>query len=149
MSNDEKTTAAPVEVQQQANNKEMEEKELTKQTIEEVAKSESAMDNGKTQQVESNDAKEAAAADAQPATAAAPAPKAPKPAVHKADYEKDVVYLYQFSRTKNIPSPSPFCLKVETWLRMAGVKYEVKKRFLHFCLLSHVTCARTVDFSQS
>lgn len=121
MSNDEKTTAAPVEVQQQANNKEVEEKELTKQTIEEVAKSEAPMDNGKTQQVESNDAKEAQP-EAQPA--AAPAPKAPKPTVHKADYEKDVVYLYQFSRTKNIPSPSPFCLKVETWLRMAGIKYE-------------------------
>lgn len=124
MSNDEKTTAAPVEVQQQANNKEVEEKELTKQTIEEVAKSEAPMDNGKTQQVESNDAKEAQP-EAQPA--AAPAPKAPKPTVHKADYEKDVVYLYQFSRTKNIPSPSPFCLKVETWLRMAGIKYEVSE----------------------
>lgn len=128
MSNDEKSTTAPVEVQQQANNKEVEEKELTKQTIEEVAKSEAPMDNGKAQQVESNDAKEAQP-EAQPA--AAPAPKAPKPVVHKADYEKDVVYLYQFSRTKNIPSPSPFCLKVETWLRLAGIKYEVSE-FLFF-----------------
>ena len=49
----------------------------------------------------------------------------PKPAVHKQNFEKDVVYLYQFSRTPVIPSISPYCLKVETWLRLAGIKYEV------------------------
>lgn len=47
-----------------------------------------------------------------------------KSSAHKMDYEKDVVYLYQFGRFPTIPSASPFCLKVETWLRMAGVKYE-------------------------
>ncbi|XP_035225608.1 failed axon connections-like [Stegodyphus dumicola] len=47
-----------------------------------------------------------------------------KPAVHKTDYEKDVVYLYQFSRCPTLPSASPFCLKVETWLRMTEVRYE-------------------------
>ncbi|GFQ83772.1 failed axon connections [Trichonephila clavata] len=47
-----------------------------------------------------------------------------KPSVHKTDYEKDVVYLYQFTRCPTLPSASPFCLKVETWLRMAEVKYE-------------------------
>ncbi|CAG9857309.1 unnamed protein product [Phyllotreta striolata] len=47
-----------------------------------------------------------------------------KAAVHKANFEKDVVYLYQFSRTPLLPSLSPYCLKVETWLRLAGVKYE-------------------------
>ncbi|XP_028168917.1 failed axon connections [Ostrinia furnacalis] len=51
-------------------------------------------------------------------------PPAPKPTVHKANYEKDVVYLYQFSRTPLLPSTSPYCLKVETWLRLAGIKYE-------------------------
>ncbi|XP_057371542.1 failed axon connections-like [Daphnia carinata] len=119
MSNDEKTTAAAPADVQQVNNKEVEEK----QTIEEVAKNNEAnIDNGKTQQVESTaDAAKEATPNAQPAAAA---PKPPKPTVHKVDYEKNVVYLYQFSRTKNIPSPSPFCLKVETWLRMAGVKYE-------------------------
>ncbi len=121
MSNDEKTTvAAPVDSVQQVNNKEVEEKHL----IEEQAKNtEANIDNGKsTQQVEPTT--DAAAKEATP-NPAPPAPKPPKPAVHKVDFEKNVVYLYQFSRTKNIPSPSPFCLKVETWLRMAGIKYEV------------------------
>lgn len=59
--------------------------------------------------------------------AAAPAKKEKemKPTVHKANFEKDVVYLYQFTRTPMLPSISPFCLKVETWLRLAGLKYEV------------------------
>lgn len=49
---------------------------------------------------------------------------AAKPGVHKADFAQDVVYLYQFTRTPVIPSLSPFCLKAETWLRIAGLKYE-------------------------
>jgi len=59
---------------------------------------------------------------------AAPAkaePPAPKYTVHKTNFEKDVSYLYQFSRTPLLPSLSPYCLKVETWLRLAGLKYEV------------------------
>lgn len=48
----------------------------------------------------------------------------PPPAVHKKDFEKDVVYLYQFNRTSVIPSMSPYCLKVETWLKLNGIKYE-------------------------
>lgn len=58
--------------------------------------------------------------------AAAPAKKEKevKPTVHKANFEKDVVYLYQFTRTPLLPSMSPYCLKVETWLRLAGLKYE-------------------------
>jgi hypothetical protein len=47
-----------------------------------------------------------------------------KPTVHKLDYEKDIVYLYQFSRCPTIPSASPFCFKVETWLRMNAIPYE-------------------------
>jgi hypothetical protein len=64
---------------------------------------------------------EAAAGDA--AKEKEPAP--PKVLVHKTNYEKDIVYLYQFSRTPLLPSLSPFCLKVESWLRLAGIKYEV------------------------
>jgi len=48
----------------------------------------------------------------------------PPPRVHKVDFEKDTVYLYQFSRTPTLPSLSPYCLKVETWLRLNEVKYE-------------------------
>lgn len=51
-------------------------------------------------------------------------PAPPKPTVHKPDFEKDVVYLFQFSRTPVVPSISPFCLKMETFLRVAGIKYE-------------------------
>jgi len=34
--------------------------------------------------------------------------------------------LYQFERTWGIPNLSPFCCKTETYLRMAGIEYEVK-----------------------
>jgi len=51
-------------------------------------------------------------------------PAPPKPTVHKPDFEKDVIYLYQFTRTPVLPSLSPYCLKVESWLRLAGLKYE-------------------------
>ncbi|XP_058837360.1 failed axon connections isoform X2 [Topomyia yanbarensis] len=83
--------------------------------------------------VTENHAAEAGAGDAaatsgtgtEPA-AAVPAKKEKevKPTVHKANFDKDVVYLYQFTRTPLLPSMSPYCLKVETWLRLAGLKYE-------------------------
>lgn len=53
----------------------------------------------------------------------------PKPNVHKINFEKDIVYLYQFPRTPLLPSTSPYCLKLETWLRLAGIKYEVSACF--------------------
>lgn len=34
--------------------------------------------------------------------------------------------LYQFERTWGIPNLSPFCCKIETYLRMAGIEYEIK-----------------------
>lgn len=75
-----------------------------------------------------------------PTTEASPPAKqapTPAPSVHKTNYEKDVVYLYQFSRTPLVPSLSPYCLKVETWLRLAGLKYEVsafdRVDFLFIC----------------
>lgn len=73
------------------------------------------------------DAVAAAAKPVEGGDAPAPAAKvvAPKVTVHKADFEKDIIYLYQFSRTPLLPSLSPYCLKVETWLRLAGLKYEV------------------------
>lgn len=66
----------------------------------------------------------AATSGEQVAAPAAKKEKEVKPLVHKANFEKDVVYLYQFTRTPLLPSLSPYCLKVETWLRLAGLKYE-------------------------
>jgi len=52
-----------------------------------------------------------------------PAPPPPPP-VHKKDFEKDIVYLYQYPRCPKVPNVSPRCLKVETWLKLHGIKYE-------------------------
>lgn len=73
-------------------------------------------------------AKQDNAGDAPAAPTKEPAP--PKVVVHKSNYEKDVVYLYQFSRTPLLPSLSPYCLKVETWLRLANMKYEVSLLYI-------------------
>ncbi|XP_055385588.1 failed axon connections-like [Condylostylus longicornis] len=73
-----------------------------------------------------NDAKKDGDHEANNTQAAASKTEAPpKYSVHKTNFEKDVIYLYQFSRTPLLPSLSPYCLKVETWLRLAGLKYEV------------------------
>lgn len=83
-----------------------------------------------------NHADGGAAATAAAAAAAQPAKVTPpKVNVHKADFEKDVIYLYQFSRTPFLPSISPYCLKVETWLRLAGLKYEVSAAAAAACCL--------------
>ena len=43
-----------------------------------------------------------------------------------ASVERDKVVLHQFSRSSTVtPSPSPFVLKLETYLRMAKIPYEV------------------------
>lgn len=49
---------------------------------------------------------------------------APRKSPVKEDWKSGVVYLYQFPRTRLLPSPSAPCLKVETWLRMAEIQYE-------------------------
>ncbi|KAK7067236.1 hypothetical protein SK128_002944 [Halocaridina rubra] len=38
---------------------------------------------------------------------------------------KDVVVVHTFERTKVVPNLSPFALKLETYLRMADIKYEL------------------------
>ncbi|KAF7403403.1 hypothetical protein HZH68_006197 [Vespula germanica] len=85
-------------------------------------------------------------------TAASAASSAPaKPVtVHKTNYEKDVVYLYQFFRTALLPSISPYCLKVETWLRLNGIKYELPSSSSSSSLLKdngvdHLARSRTAD----
>ena len=60
---------------------------------------------------------------------------------------KDAIILHQFSRPKNgVPSLSPFCLKMETFLRMADLPYQVPTLTLddskniqtHFILFVHI-----------
>ncbi len=36
------------------------------------------------------------------------------------------ITLYQFAPAFGIPNASPFCLKLETWLRMAGLEYKTR-----------------------
>jgi len=88
-------------------------------------------------QTENNDKKPAVAEkDDKVATPAAPVePPQPKFTVKKQNFDKDVVYLYQFSRTPVIPSMSPYCLKVETWLRLAGLKYEASTRYTYLLII--------------
>lgn len=39
-----------------------------------------------------------------------------------------MIRLHQFAPAFGLPSASPFCMKLETWLRMAGVPYELDNR---------------------
>jgi glutathione S-transferase len=39
-----------------------------------------------------------------------------------------MIRLYQFRPAFGLPNPSPFCMKVETYLRMAGLAYECPRR---------------------
>lgn len=47
-------------------------------------------------------------------------------------YKDGVLYLHMFPRqvTKGVVNLSPFAMKVETWLRMQGIPYEVGRRWL-------------------
>jgi len=42
-----------------------------------------------------------------------------------AEVGKDVVVLHQFQRCTHAPHLSPFAIKLETWLRMANIKYVI------------------------
>lgn len=100
-------------------------KEPVKEAAEAVAEVNNKLENDKKPAAAEKEEKEAA-------PAAPVEPPQPKFTVKKQNFEKDVVYLYQFSRTPVIPSMSPYCLKVETWLRLAGVKYEVSNQHITY-----------------
>ncbi|XP_068148415.1 failed axon connections isoform X1 [Drosophila tropicalis] len=124
----EKPAAAEENAQAAATNKE--DAAANKQQENENAPAANKEEGGKSQEnatagaaADGEAKKEDAAAAAAPAKAE-PAPPAQKFNVHKANFEKDIIYLYQFSRTPLLPSLSPYCLKVETWLRLVGLKYE-------------------------
>ncbi|XP_052763877.1 failed axon connections homolog [Mya arenaria] len=42
------------------------------------------------------------------------------------DYPADTVILHQFPRGPFAPSMSPFCIKIETYLRMAKIPYQLQ-----------------------
>lgn len=42
----------------------------------------------------------------------------------KTDWKKDVVYFYQLAGTESTSSCSPFCIKVEAYLRLHNIKFE-------------------------
>jgi len=74
---------------------------------------------------EAAQAEEKKDAEKKPEEAKKPAEAKPKkPLVHVKDFEEDMVYVFQFTRSPQIPSISPFCLKLESWLKLHGVKYQ-------------------------
>jgi len=50
--------------------------------------------------------------------------RTPPKVLKKQDWEQDVVYLFQFPLCPSVRSISPFAIKLETWLRMTGIRYE-------------------------
>ena len=46
------------------------------------------------------------------------------------DYPRDVVILHQVGRGPFSPSVSPFVMKMETYLRMAKIPYQVMNQLL-------------------
>ncbi|CAD6187958.1 unnamed protein product [Caenorhabditis auriculariae] len=49
-----------------------------------------------------------------------------EPEILEKEWKKDVVYLYQFPPAKTVRNLSPYCMKLEAFLRIYDIKYEVR-----------------------
>ncbi|GMS92756.1 hypothetical protein PENTCL1PPCAC_14931, partial [Pristionchus entomophagus] len=49
---------------------------------------------------------------------------------HEKKWKTDVIYLYQMAGTKSMSSVSPFCIKVETFLRLHKIPFERRNTLL-------------------
>lgn len=47
-----------------------------------------------------------------------------KPELMEPNYKKDVVYLFQFTGNETVSSISPFCIKIEAYMRLNNIKFE-------------------------
>ncbi|MGJ8669109.1 MAG: glutathione S-transferase family protein [Oceanococcus sp.] len=51
---------------------------------------------------------------------------AEEPVITETAEKPTPITLFQFAPAFGIPNPSPFCLKLETWLRMTKLEYQIK-----------------------
>ena len=54
-------------------------------------------------------------------------------------FDKQKFYLHMFPRkcTKQVPNLSPYAIKVETWLRLKKISYEVRSSSFIYSFLHH------------
>lgn len=56
---------------------------------------------------------------------------------------EDAIILHQFARPKTgVPSLSPFCLKIEMYLRMADLPYQVSKYIIYKYMMMKICCEK-------
>ena len=74
--------------------------------------------------------------------------------LRKKDWKKDVVYLFQYKRPPRMANISPYCMKVEMFLRINDIPYEVGhiSLWLSYCdsrILSPIRIAPNMAFFPS